>query len=214
MSDVGFKLYDQVQMKGLLFFLILSAGVGMAQSDGPVKLNNSFGQPPPVTKGPLTYSNSFYRPYFDVMIGFGLINDYGDPLVAPSLEARGGVYLIESMFIGTGLQVLSVDDYDAAIVLPLEFGIGSENNRWQFSSSIGYTYILWEYEDNAEGRTLAADVYWRPSISRKQLKFVLALGGTMYDFGDYYASRRRFCNSCNASEGPRFTLRLRAGIGF
>lgn len=214
MSGAKFKLYAQVQMKGLLFFLILIASVGMAQSDGPVKLNNSSSLQPPLINSPSIYSTSFIRPYFDVMVGLGTINDYGYRIVAPSLEARGGFYLIESMFIGTGMQILSVDDYEAAIVLPLEFGVGSENNRWQFSSSIGYTYLLWAYEDNAEGRTLAADVYWRPSISRKQLKFVLALGGTMYDFGDYYAIRRRFCNSCNVSEGPRFTLRLRAGIGF
>lgn len=162
------------------------------------------------------YPTKLVTPYIDLLLGFSTFYDFGRTNVGIASEIRGGLQVARSMLIGTGLSVLTMDGYEMGVVIPLELGYRTKNKNFDFVSSIGYSYLLYEYylgldDVNSSGRTLSVDAYWRPRISRKGLRAVVAAGGMLYDYGNLALQR---CPSCGIGTGPRYTFRLRAGLGF
>lgn len=165
------------------------------------------------------YPANFVAPYFDLLLGLSTLSDFGYTSVGPSLAIKGGVEVKESLLVGSGISAISLENWQLGILLPLEFGYRTQNERWDFRSGIGYMHIPWansRYKpQERRGRTLSLDAYWRPSISRRDMRFVIALGAMMYDFGDSDIFNQD-CFGCGLerSTGPKITTQLRVGIGF
>jgi len=156
-----------------------------------------------------SFPERIVTPYADVLLGISTFRDFGYRSTGIAAEMRGGLLLGRSMLIGTGVSFVTFDGYETGAVLPLELGYRTKNERFDFVSSLGYTYLL--FGGNTNGRTIAADVYMRPLVSIKRMRFVIAAGGMMYDFGNDVLVR---CSNCGNGTGPRYTFRLRAGVGF
>jgi len=163
-----------------------------------------------------SYPERIVTPYANFLLGFTTFQDYRSSALGVAFESRGGILLGRSMLLGTGISILTIDGYEMGAVIPLEVGYRSKNERFDFVTSLGSSYLLGGnnfvgVDDQRSGKTISADIYWRPTISAKRLRFVVAAGGMMYDFGDAIVSN---CRTCGFSTGPRYTFRLRGGFGF
>ncbi len=160
-----------------------------------------------------SYPTKLVQPYSDIILGFSTFKysagGYTEIGIAGAI--RGGVQVGQNLLLGTAISINTIDGYETNLVLPFELGYRTNNQRFEIVSSVGYTYVLllsrFYDEDSIEGRTAAFDVYWRPSVSYKNMRLVFAVGGMMYDFGDSVLYR-------NSRTGPKGTFRCRFGIGF
>jgi len=157
-------------------------------------------------------------PYLNLLAGFSTLRSGRYTLVAAAFDLKIGIITKQFFLVETGISALSIDTYELGVTLPIEVGLRSPSQRWEFKAGVGYLFVNPWWRDNSihpedlTGRTLSVDASWRPTILQERVQLVIAAGGVMYDLG---SSRflSEFCSVCNQEVGPRYSFRLRAGIG-